>query len=170
MSSCDPVSTRSNSLTANFLLRFLWPMHMLTEKHPKQYGPRKRLREKTLAGAVTAIFARPVGDAQHGYSARHQQHGHSNPMQWAQSRCGHKGLEALEKCYNCHRGLLRRLRVAVVMDYNSTTALRWKPFHVRVFWRRYCLWVHIYVKTARKHEKVSMSEPSSQLNNYGDTQ
>jgi hypothetical protein len=53
MSSCDPVSTRSNSLTANFLLRFLWPMHMLTEKHPKQYGPRKRLREKTLAGAVT---------------------------------------------------------------------------------------------------------------------
>jgi hypothetical protein len=26
----------------------------------------------------------------------------------------------LEKCYNVHRGLLRRLRVEVVVDYNST--------------------------------------------------
>ena len=48
------------------------------------------------------------------------------------------GLEALEKCYNVHRGLLRRLRVEVVVDYNSTTTLRQKPFHVSAFWRRYC--------------------------------
>jgi len=35
-------------------------------------------------------------------------------------------------------GLLRRLRVEVVADDNSTTALRQRPFHLGVFWRRYC--------------------------------
>ena len=29
------------------------------------------------------------------------------------------GLEAVEKCYNVHRGLLRRLTVAVVVDNGS---------------------------------------------------
>jgi tetratricopeptide (TPR) repeat protein len=35
-------------------------------------------------------------------------------------------------------GLRRRLRVAVVVDNNSLTALPEKPFQVRAFWRRYC--------------------------------
>src|SRR2546425_8902828 len=47
-------------------------------------------------------------------------------------------VEALAKCYNIHRGLPQRVRVAVVVDNNSTTAWRWKPLQVRTFWRRYC--------------------------------
>jgi hypothetical protein len=44
------------------------------------------------------------------------------------------GSEALAKCYNVHNGLLRRLwRVAVVVNYNSTTVLRQKPWQVSTF-------------------------------------
>jgi hypothetical protein len=35
-------------------------------------------------------------------------------------RRGDMGSEASEKCYNVHHGLLRRLRVVVVVDDNST--------------------------------------------------
>jgi hypothetical protein len=35
--------------------------------------------------------------------------------------------DGVEKCYNVHRRLLRRLRVGVVVDYDSTTTLRQKP-------------------------------------------
>ena len=34
-------------------------------------------------------------------------------------------------------GLPRRLRVAVVVDANSRRDLRWKPFQVSAFWRKY---------------------------------
>jgi hypothetical protein len=44
-------------------------------------------------------------------------------------------LQALEQCDNGHHGLLRRLRVEVVVDDNSTTALRQKPCQVRACWR-----------------------------------
>ena len=40
--------------------------------------------------------------------------------------------------HNVHMGLLRSLRVAVVVDDNSTIVLRQKPFQVHAFWRRYC--------------------------------
>jgi hypothetical protein len=43
------------------------------------------------------------------------------------------GSEALEKCYNVHHGLLRRLRVIVVVDNNSTRDLRQKPYQVADF-------------------------------------
>ena len=43
------------------------------------------------------------------------------------------GSEALEKCYNVHHGLLRRLRVVVVVDNNSTRDLRQKPYQVAYF-------------------------------------
>src|SRR6266446_629290 len=46
-----------------------------------------------------------------------------------------------------HRGLLRGLRVGVVVDDNSTTALRQKPFQVSAFWRRY--W---YQQNITKHK------------------
>jgi hypothetical protein len=42
------------------------------------------------------------------------------------------GSEALEKCYNVHPGLLRRLRVVVVVDDNSTIDLRQKPYQVMI--------------------------------------
>src|SRR6266699_6866871 len=56
---------------------------------------------------------------------------------WAQWRlvCGPEGLRLWAAT---HRGLLRGLRVGVVVDDNSTTALRQKPFQVSAFWRRYC--------------------------------
>ena len=43
------------------------------------------------------------------------------------------GSEALEKCDNVHHGLLRRLRVVVVVDNNSTIDLRQKPYQVANF-------------------------------------
>jgi hypothetical protein len=43
------------------------------------------------------------------------------------------GSEALEKCYNVHHGLLRRLRVVVVVDNNSTRDLRQKPYQIANF-------------------------------------
>src|SRR5712692_4499443 len=93
--------------------------------------------EKALHSAVAAPFACPASEAQHGDPSRHHQHGPSNPAALAQGRCRYMGLEALEKCYNVHRGLLRRLRVEVAVDYNSTKALRQKPSHVSAFCRSY---------------------------------
>jgi len=118
-------------------VHIIWPVHMLTKEHPKQHRPRERLGEKALDGTVTAAFSRPAGEAQHRHPSRHHQHGRSNPTALAQGRGRHMGMKALEKCYNVHRGLLRRLRVGVVVDYNSTTTLRQKPFQVHAFWRRY---------------------------------
>ena len=46
-------------------------------------------------------------------------------------------LEAVAQCYNMHRGLLRGLRVLVVVDNDSPTALRQKLFHGSALWRRY---------------------------------
>src|SRR3989442_781277 len=83
--------------------------------------------KKTLPSPITAPFARPPGQAQHGDAPCYHHHGSSNPMEVAQGRGCHIGLEALAKCYNIHRGLPQRVRVAVVVDNNSTTAWRWKP-------------------------------------------
>ena len=68
---------------------------MLTKEHPKQGGPREHRREKALHRAVTAPWACPAGEAQHGDPSRHHQHGQRNPVALAQGRCCHMGLEAL---------------------------------------------------------------------------
>ncbi len=39
----------------------LWTVHLLTQEHPQQRGPREGLGEKALDSAVTAAFARPAG-------------------------------------------------------------------------------------------------------------
>src|SRR5687768_3371134 len=122
---------------ANEQVDIPWAVHMLTEEHPKEHRPGNHCGEKALYSAITAPCARPAGDSEHGDAPRHRQHGQCDPLQLAARRRRHLGLQALEKCYNVHRGLLRRLRVEVVVDYNSTTALRQKPFHVSAFWRRY---------------------------------
>src|SRR5262249_47540465 len=44
---------------------------------------------------------------------------------------------------NVHRRLLRRLKVEVVVDNNSTTALRQRPPPVHAFWPRYWLVIKI---------------------------
>src|SRR5947209_6943147 len=77
-----------------------WTVDMVTKEHPKQGGPRDHRREKALHRAVTAPFACPAGDAQHGDPSCHHQHGQRNPAALAQGRCRHMGLEAVEKCYN----------------------------------------------------------------------
>jgi hypothetical protein len=115
----------------------IWPVHMLTKEYPKQHGPRERLGEKTLDRPITTALAGPAGEAQHGHSPCHPQHSQNDPPELALGCRGHMGVEALEKCDTVHRGLLRRLRVGVVVDYNSTTTLRQKPFSVSAFWRRY---------------------------------
>src|SRR6266852_6350464 len=61
--------------------------------------------------------------------SRHHQHGQCNPTALTQGRRRHMGLEALEKCYTVHCGLLRRLRVEVVVDYNSTPRSPFKLAH-----------------------------------------
>ena len=86
---------------------------------------------------MTTCFSGPVGHAEHGHASGHHQEGERYPAELAQGGRRHMGLEALEKCYNVHRGLLRRLRVEVVVDDNSTTVLRQKPIQVSAFWRRY---------------------------------
>jgi hypothetical protein len=55
------------------------------------------------------------------------------PTQSAMGRRRDMGSEALEKCYNVHHGLLRRLRVVVVVDNNSTIDLRQKPYQIANF-------------------------------------
>src|SRR5262249_58101177 len=112
-------------------------VQMLTEEHPKQDRPRHDRGEKALDSAIAATLAGPAGEAQHRDPSRHHEHGPSNPAELAAGCRCHMGLEAVEKCYNVHRGLLRRLRVVVVVDNNSTTALRQKPRPVHAFWRRY---------------------------------
>ena len=112
-------------------------VHMLTKEHPKQHRPRDDGGEQALDGAIAPAFAGPAGEAQHGDASGHDQQGKSYPTQSAVGRRRDMGSEALEKCYNVHHGLLRRLRVVVVVDDNSTTDLRQKPYQVRKFWRRY---------------------------------
>src|SRR2546426_10167398 len=114
------------------------PVHMLTKEYPKQHCPRERLGEKALDRTITTAWACPAGEAQHGHSSCHPQYSQNDPPELALGCRSHMGVEALEKCYTVHRGLLRRLRVGVVVDSNSTTTLRQKPFSVSAFWRRYC--------------------------------
>src|SRR5262249_18712365 len=103
-----------------------------------QCGPREHRREKALDRTITAAFARPTGHTKHRNPACHRYHSPCNPTELSPGSRRHMRLQALEKCYNGHHGLLRRLRVEVVVDYNSTTALRQKPCPVHAFWRRYC--------------------------------
>ena len=95
-------------------------VHILTEEHPKQHGPRNDRGEKALDGARAAAWAGPARHAQHRAPARHHQQRTSNPAQLASGRRGHIGLQALEECYNVHWGLLHRGSVEVVVDYHST--------------------------------------------------
>src|SRR3989442_13322816 len=115
-----------------------WTRHVVQKDPRKQGGTREHCRKKPLHRPIPAPCARPPGQAQHGDAPCSHHHGSSNPMEVAQGRGCHIGLEALAKCYNIHRGLPQRVRVAVVVDNNSTTAWRWKPLQVRTFWRRYC--------------------------------
>ena len=108
---------------------------MLTKEHPKQGGPRDHRREKALHRAVTAPFACPAGDAQHGDPSCHHQHGQRNPAALAQGRCRHMGLEAVEKCYNIdHRCAPLWCGSCRLIQRNSTRQRATLPH----FWRRYC--------------------------------
>jgi hypothetical protein len=108
-------------------------VHMLTKEHPKQHRPREDGGEQALDGAIAATCAGPAGDAQHRDASRYHQQGKAYPTQSAVGRHRDMGSEALEKCYNVHHGLLRRLRVVVVVDDNSTIDLRQKPYQVANF-------------------------------------
>ena len=103
---------------------------MLPKEHPKQYRPGEDGGEQALDGAIAAAFTGPAGDAQHRDASCHHQQGKDYPTQSAVSRRRDMGSEALERCYNVHHGLLRRLRVGVVVDDNSTIDLRQKPYQV----------------------------------------
>jgi hypothetical protein len=103
-------------------------VHMLTKEHPKQHRPREDGGEQALDGAIAAAFAGPAGEAQHRDAPSYHQSGKSDPTQSAVGRRRDMGSEALEKYYNVHHGLLRRLRVVVVVDDNSTIDLRQKPY------------------------------------------
>jgi hypothetical protein len=97
---------------------------MLTEEDPQQHGPRDHRRAKALHGAIAAPWAGPAGQAQPGDASGHDEQGGYDPAQLLEHRCRAMGSEAWEKCYKVPPGLLRRLvRVAVVVDDNSTTAL-----------------------------------------------
>src|SRR5262245_35333381 len=106
---------------------------MLTKEYPKQHRPREDGGEQALDGTIAAAFAGPAGNAQHRDTSRHHQQGKSYPTQSTVGRRRDMGSEALEQCYNVHHGLLRRLRVVVVVDNNSTIDLRQKPYQVANF-------------------------------------
>jgi hypothetical protein len=107
-------------------------VYMLTKEHPKQHRPREDGGEQALDGAIAAACASPAGDAQHRDASSYHQQGQSYPTQSAVGRRRDMGSEALEKCYNVHHGLLRRLRVVVVVDNNSTRDLRQKPYQSQI--------------------------------------
>ena len=98
-------------------------VHMMPKKHPKQHRPWEDGGEQALESARAPAFAGPAGEAQHRDASSHDQQGQGYPTQSAVGRRRDMGSEALEKCYNVHHGLLRRLRVVVVVDDNSTTDL-----------------------------------------------
>src|SRR5215470_10539554 len=105
---------------------------MLPKEHPKQHRPREDGGEQALDGAIAAAFTGPANDAQHRDASCHHQQGKDYPTQSAVGCHRDMGSEALEKCYNVHPGLLRRLRVIVVVDDNSTIDLRQKPYQVTI--------------------------------------
>jgi hypothetical protein len=111
-------------------------VQMVPEEDPKQESPREDRGEKALDGAIAAAWARPAGHAEHGEASGHYQESAHYPTALAQGSCRYVGLQALQECYNVHCGLLRRVRVEVRDDINST--LLQKPMDVRQFWRRYC--------------------------------
>ena len=103
----------------------------VTTAHPKQRGPRDHRGENTLHGTLTAPWTGPTGPASHRDAPRHDQHGSSHPAAWAEGRRRHRGMEPLHQCDHGHGGLpCRWLSVEGVVDDNSTTVLRPKPFHV----------------------------------------
>ena len=87
----------------------LGPIHMVPKEHPKQRGPRHHRGEKALHGPITAPFAGPPGQAQHGDAPRHDEHGRHHPAALTAGRRRHMGLQALYTCENVHRGASRRL-------------------------------------------------------------
>jgi hypothetical protein len=128
---------RDHDFIASPEIDLSWPVQMLTQEHPKPRGPGPHRGEKTWPGPITAPWPSPPGQAQHGDAACHDQPSQGNPVELAQGGHRHLGSEALEQCSQVHEGLLRRSRVAVVVDDNSPRVLRQKPSQVRRFWRRY---------------------------------
>src|SRR5262249_26797162 len=122
-----------------------------------QCGPREHRREKALDRTITAAFARPTGHTKHRNPACHRYHSPCNPTELSPGSRRHMRLQAVEKCYNGHHGLLRRLRVEVVVDYNSTTTLRQKPCYVRAFWRRYCTQEQTYPSKSHRLRQFRIS-------------
>jgi hypothetical protein len=110
---------------------------MLTAAAPPPHRPWHGLGEQARHGAIAAPLAGPAGQAPHGDASGHDQQGACDPPEVAEGRRRHRGSETLEQCSHVHTGLLRRLRVAVVVDDNSSIVLRQKPFQVHAFWRRY---------------------------------
>jgi hypothetical protein len=82
-----------------------WTVHMLTKEHPEQGGPRDDRGEKALHRPLTAPWPGPPGQAQHRHTSRHDQHSQDNTAALTPRGLRHSGLEALQKCYNVHRGL-----------------------------------------------------------------
>jgi hypothetical protein len=114
-----------------------------TKEHPKQHRPWEDGGESALDGVIAAACASPAGDAQHRDASSYRQQGTGYPTQAAVGRRRDMGSEALEKCYNVHHGLLRRLRVIVVVDNNSTRDLRQRPYQVANFGEGIVLYDHI---------------------------
>ena len=100
---------------------------------PQQPRPRQDGGAQALDGAIAAAFPRPPGAAQHGQASRYPQPGQDAPTPSAVGRRCDRGAEAWEKCDNVHHGLLRRVRVVVVVDNTSTRDLRQKPYQVANF-------------------------------------
>ena len=111
---------------------------MLTAEAPPPHRPWPGLGDTALHGAIAAPLAGPAGKPAHGDASGHDQPGACDPTAWAEGRRRHLGSETLEQGSHVHTGLLRRWRVAVVVDDNASLVRRQKPFHVHAFWRRYC--------------------------------
>ena len=117
-------SFRDDDCIASDEVDVIRAMHMLTKEDPKQDRPRDDSGKQALYGAIAPALSGPAGQAQHGDASGHDEQGKGYPTQLAEGRRRDMGSEALEKCYNVHQGLLRRLRVVAVVDDNSTTDLR----------------------------------------------
>jgi hypothetical protein len=127
------------AFSARQAVDLLGAIPVVTTAHPLERGPRAQRRDNALHGTITAPWAGPPGPASPRDAPCHDPHGTSHPTAWASGRRRHLGWEPSDTRSQVHWGLPRRWSsLEVVVDDNSPIALRWKPFQVRVFWRRYC--------------------------------
>jgi hypothetical protein len=120
---------------------------MMTQEHPKQHRPREDGGEQALDGTRAAAFAGPAGEAQPRDASSDHPQGQGYPTQAAVGRRWDMRSEALEKCSKVHHGLLRRLRVVVVVDHNSTRDLRQKPYQIANFGEGIAFTKHFEINT-----------------------